>query len=90
MTAVLSLDRTAPGHILPGTAVRALIIEILAGVTDMPQSVWEDFVGEVEVLPIASHAASNWRVEGIGTLYETSAVTKAAEVVRIHHPYAEA
>ncbi|MDO6414169.1 hypothetical protein Q4F19_07230 [Sphingomonas sp. BIUV-7] len=75
---------------MKAAALETLLVEMLVGATGGKYAKWVRAVGVVEVLPITKHPQSNWRVIPVGTADEKTAVEKAAELVREHHPYAEA
>jgi hypothetical protein len=65
-----------------------LLVEILAGAVGGKPERWRELIGEVEIVPIATHPHCNWRVKPMGKNNEVDAIDMAAGIVRQAHPHA--
>ena len=69
------------------TELHATLVTVIAGASETPTARWETLIGAVEVLSLAYHPRSNWRVEVSGTDDERRWIAAAMELVRAEHPY---
>jgi hypothetical protein len=69
------------------TELRATLVTVIAGASETPPARWETLIGGVEVLSLAFHPRSNWRVEVSGTDDDRRWIDAAIELVRAEHPY---
>lgn len=69
------------------TEVRATLVTVIAGASETPTGRWETLIGPIEVLSLAYHPRSNWRVELSGTQDDRRLIDAAIELVRDAHPY---
>lgn len=69
------------------TALRDLLATLLAGAVGKTPDYWRSAIGEVEMLPIYSHAAGNWRVHPKAGKQDLEVIQKAVDLVRQEHPY---
>jgi hypothetical protein len=67
--------------------LRAMLVTVIAGASETPTGQWEPLIGPVEVLSLAYHPRSNWRVEVSGTDDDRRWIDAAIELVRAEHPY---
>ena len=67
--------------------LRDLLLEVIVGAAGGDEAKWRKALGDVEKLPIAFNAQSNWVVRPTGTKAERVMVEKAAELVRVQHRY---
>ncbi|RYD25690.1 MAG: hypothetical protein EOP89_08660 [Lysobacteraceae bacterium] len=67
--------------------LRATLVTVIAGASETPTGRWEALVGSVEILSLAYHPRSNWRVEVSGTQDDRRWIDAAIELVRAEHPY---
>ena len=69
------------------TELRATLVTVIAGASETSTGRWETLIGSVEVLSLAYHPRSNWRVEVSGTTDDRRWIDAAIELVRAEHPY---
>ena len=69
------------------TELRATLVTVIAGASETPVARWEALVGSVEILSLAYHPRSNWRVAVSGTRDDRRWIDAAIELVRAEHPY---
>lgn len=69
------------------TELRATLVTVIAGASETPTGRWEMLIGPVQVLSLALHPRSNWRVEVSGTDDDRRWIDAAIELVRAEHPY---
>ncbi|MDY0969071.1 hypothetical protein [Sphingomonas sp. CFBP9021] len=69
------------------TELRATLVTVIAGASETPTGRWETLIGPVEVLSLAYHPRSNWRVEVSGAQDVRHWIDAAIELVRAEHPY---
>lgn len=68
--------------------IRALLVELLTAAAGGKPTHWRQVIGEVFVLPLASHPRCNWKVLPDGEPAEIAAVHEAVGLVRQQHPHA--
>ena len=66
--------------------LRDLLLEVIVGAAGGDEANWRKALGEVEKLPIAFNAQSNWAVHPTGTKAQR-AIAKAVDLVREQHRY---
>jgi len=69
------------------TELRATLVTVIAGASETGTSRWETLLGPVQVLSLALHPRSNWRIEVSGTDDDRRWIDAAIELVRAEHPY---
>lgn len=67
--------------------LRATLVTVIAGASEAPTGRWETSIGSVEVLSLAYHPRSNWRVEVSGTEDDRRWIDAAIDLVKAKHPY---
>ena len=67
--------------------LRAALVTVIAGASETPTGRWQTLIGPVEVLSLAYHPRSNWRVEVSGTVDDRRWIEEAIELDRAEHPY---
>jgi len=67
--------------------LRDVLARMLSGAAGGTLEKWRKAIGEVEMLPLAFHPRSNWRVTPKGPAEQRDAITSAVEIVRGAHPY---
>ena len=69
------------------TELRATLLTVIAGASETATSRWETLIGPVEVLSLAYHPRTNWRIEVEGSEDDRRWIDAAIELVRAEHPY---
>jgi hypothetical protein len=67
--------------------LRELILQLIVGAAGGEEAQWRKALGEVEKLPIATHAQSNWAVHPKGSKGEKAVIAQAVDLVREQHRY---
>jgi hypothetical protein len=67
--------------------LRDLLLELIVGAAGGDEAKWRKALGEVEKLPIAFNAQSNWAVHPTGTKAQKAVIVKAIDLVREQHRY---
>jgi hypothetical protein len=67
--------------------LRDILIEVIVGAAGGDEAKWRKALGEVEKLPIAFNAQSNWAVHPTGTKAQKEVIAKAVDLVREQHRY---
>jgi hypothetical protein len=73
--------------ILTATALRALLVSLLAGATGSSEDKWRKVIGEVVLHPLTGRIDTNWTVAVKGSAADRGAAEKAIALVRGEHPY---
>lgn len=74
---------------MTGSELRDLLAAALARSAGGGPLRWRRALGEVRVYPRATHAHCNWDVRPIGTPREVEAVERAADAIRLRHPFVD-
>lgn len=70
--------------------LRKLLVQILAGATDKPESHWDVRLGELVRVDLTRSPASNWTVAvGKRSDADGEALRQAVALVRAEHPYTQ-
>jgi hypothetical protein len=64
----------------------ALLAHLLAGAAGGKEAEWAELL-TIERVNLTFHPHSNWRIDAKGSAGQREAVAKAADVVRVAHPY---
>lgn len=67
--------------------LRALLITLVAGVTETRTTRWNPKIGEGKILPLALHPQCNWRIAVEGSDEDREVLDAAVELLRREHPY---
>ncbi len=64
-----------------------LLLEVIVGAAGGDEAKWRKALGDVEKLPIATNAQSNWAVHPTGTKAQKAVIEKAVDLMREQHRY---
>jgi hypothetical protein len=67
--------------------LRELLLQLIVSATGGEEAQWRKVLGDVEKLPIATHAQSNWAVHPKGSKGEKAVIAQAVDLVREQHRY---
>ena len=75
---------------LTTSALRALIVSLLAGATGSSEEKWREVLSGIEIHAFTDRGAllCNWSPVAKGSPADLKAVRKAVEIVRVEHPFA--
>ncbi len=67
--------------------LRDLLLKVIVGAAGGDEAKWRKALGDVEKMPIATNAQSNWAAHPTGTKAQKAVIAKAVELVREQHRY---